>query len=62
MNDSKQKQADDVEKFETFVENVDFYFEAGLMVLTRHYLLKRGFCCKSGCRHCPYGYPQDVSE
>ena len=36
-------------------EGVDFYFnEEGLMVLTREFLLKRGFCCHSGCLHCPY--------
>lgn len=37
-----------------FVEGVDFYFENGLMVLTAEFLRKRGYCCKSGCRHCPY--------
>ncbi|MEQ1605332.1 MAG: DUF5522 domain-containing protein [Pyrinomonadaceae bacterium] len=42
------------EKAETFVEGRDFYFEAGLMVLTRRYLANRGFCCGSDCRHCPY--------
>lgn len=35
-------------------EGVDYYFEAGLMVLTEHFLLKRGFCCGNGCRHCPF--------
>lgn len=39
-----------------FAESRDFYFENGLMVLTRHFLLARGYCCESGCRHCPYGY------
>jgi hypothetical protein len=34
---------------------VDYYFEAGLMVLTSEFLLKRGYCCERGCRHCPYG-------
>lgn len=32
----------------------DFYFENGLMVFTEHFHLKRGHCCGSGCRHCPY--------
>ena len=27
---------------------------SGLMVLTAGYLARRGFCCESGCRHCPY--------
>lgn len=33
-----------------------YYMENGLIVFTAAYLLKRGHCCKSGCRHCPYGY------
>ncbi|MCX6351576.1 MAG: DUF5522 domain-containing protein [Bacteroidetes bacterium] len=33
----------------------DYYFtEDGLMVFTAQYHLRRGFCCGSGCRHCPY--------
>jgi hypothetical protein len=27
-----------------------------LMVFTAAYHLKRGSCCKSDCRHCPYGF------
>jgi len=26
------------------------------MVFKAAYHLKRGSCCKSGCRHCPYGF------
>jgi hypothetical protein len=36
------------------LEGIDFYLENGLMVFTGEYLLKRGYCCDSGCRHCPY--------
>jgi len=32
----------------------DWYFENGLLVYTAAYHLKRGSCCGSGCRHCPY--------
>ncbi|MDX5339042.1 MAG: DUF5522 domain-containing protein [Cyclobacteriaceae bacterium] len=33
----------------------DYYFnESGLMVFTEKYHLKRGHCCGSGCKHCPY--------
>ena len=32
----------------------DFYFEGGLMVFTAAHHLRRGFCCQSGCRHCPF--------
>ncbi len=34
----------------------DFYFTPeGYVVWTEAYHLKRGYCCQSGCRHCPYG-------
>ncbi|MBI4041315.1 MAG: hypothetical protein HY390_05570 [Deltaproteobacteria bacterium] len=37
----------------------DFYYnKEGLMVFTRSYHLRRGYCCKSGCLHCPYGFRQ----
>jgi Family of unknown function (DUF5522) len=43
------------QKADKFVEGVDYYFDDdGLMVLTGHFLLKRGYCCGNGCRHCPY--------
>ena len=41
------------------IENEDYYFENGLMVLTSRYLLRRGYCCEQGCRHCPYGFTDD---
>ena len=47
---------------QTLVEGLDFYFEKGLMVLTRHYLLNRGYCCKNKCRHCPYGYTEGLEK
>jgi hypothetical protein len=37
------------------LEPEDYYIENGLMVFTAAYHLKRGYCCGSGCRHCPYG-------
>ena len=38
-------------------EGTDYYFnDRGLMVLTEHYLRHRGYCCGSGCTHCPYHY------
>ncbi len=39
----------------------DFYFENGLMVMTESYHLKRGICCGSRCRHCPFNY-ENVKE
>ncbi len=44
----KRKQLDE--------ETPDYYLENGLMVFTEAYHLKRGYCCRSGCRHCPYGF------
>jgi len=32
----------------------DYYLENGLLVMTRWFLLRRGYCCENGCRHCPY--------
>ena len=40
-------------------EGIDYYVENGLFVFTAAFLLKRGYCCESGCRHCPYGYSSD---
>ncbi|MCY7348181.1 MAG: DUF5522 domain-containing protein [Pyrinomonadaceae bacterium] len=37
-----------------FIEGVDYYFTDDLMILTEVFLLKRGYCCGNGCRHCPY--------
>ncbi len=36
------------------VEDEDFYREGDFIVFTRLYHLRRGYCCGSGCRHCPY--------
>ncbi|MBO0721274.1 MAG: hypothetical protein J2P31_18870 [Blastocatellia bacterium] len=36
------------------VEGEDYYLENGLLVFTAAYHLKRGYCCHSNCRHCPY--------
>ena len=32
----------------------DFYYENGFKVMTEKYHLKRGYCCDSNCKHCPY--------
>jgi iron complex transport system substrate-binding protein len=38
----------------SFVEDRDYYNDAGAVVFTGSYLQRRGYCCDSGCRHCPY--------
>lgn len=41
----------------------DYYTtEEGYIVFTERYHLKRGYCCKSGCRHCPYGYDKKTGR
>ncbi|HVK66069.1 MAG TPA: DUF5522 domain-containing protein [Polyangium sp.] len=42
-------------KFSQLLEGEDFYKEAQKVVFTSVYHLKRGYCCHSKCRHCPYG-------
>ncbi|NYF79291.1 DUF5522 domain-containing protein [Granulicella arctica] len=32
----------------------DFYYEGPYLVFTAAYHRKRGYCCNSNCRHCPY--------
>ena len=39
------------------IEEEDYYLnENGLLVFTKKFLLERGYCCGSGCKHCPYDY------
>lgn len=44
------------------VEGEDYYFEGAFVVFTEQYHLRRGYCCESGCRHCPYGFKQEARE
>ena len=45
------------------LEEGDFYLsEEGYKVFTEQYHLKRGYCCESGCRHCPYGYDKKTNR
>jgi hypothetical protein len=39
----------------------EFYYDGPYIVFTEAYHLRRGWCCQSGCRHCPYGF-QKLSE
>ena len=41
------------------VEGEDYYVERGMLVFTAAYHLRRGWCCGSGCRHCPYGVTEE---
>ena len=37
------------------LEPGDAYQEGPYVVFTAQYHLRRGYCCNSACRHCPYG-------
>jgi len=41
----------------------DYYInENGMMVFTAAYHLRRGTCCGSGCKHCPYPVAKEESH
>ena len=37
-------------------EDEFYYSPEGYVVFTEKHHLKRGYCCKNGCKHCPYGF------
>jgi len=37
-------------------EGIDYTIEKGRWIFTAAFLLRRGYCCESGCRNCPYGF------
>lgn len=44
-------------------EETEYYFnEEGLLVFTEFYHLKRGFCCKNKCKHCPWKYGREKNN
>ena len=47
---------------QVLVEGEDFYREGAFVVFTARYHLRRGHCCESGCRHCPYRAASDVRD
>jgi hypothetical protein len=57
MKSAKRDTNSSEEKVETRREELgpeDFYYEGPYLVFTAAYHLKRGYCCNSDCRHCPY--------
>lgn len=46
------------------VEGVDYVWDGNRMVLTREFLLSRGYCCNARCRNCPYraAPPENLKE
>jgi len=47
----------------TKLSEEDYYVsEEGFIIFTEAYHLKRGYCCKSNCKHCPFGYNVNTGE
>jgi hypothetical protein len=44
------------------VEGEDYVMEGPYMVFTAAYHLKRGYCCESGCRNCPWREKEEESD
>lgn len=40
----------------------DFYMDGPYLVFTAVHHLKRGYCCNSDCRHCPYKDPSETVD
>lgn len=55
---SAEQEGGNGERFKRMgLEPEDFYLSPeGYVIFTERYHLKRGHCCESGCRHCPYGF------
>ena len=54
MDDSAEDVGSPTRDEEQLQAGLDYYLENGLFVFTAAFLRKRGYCCESGCRHCPY--------
>lgn len=55
MNQKEQPTTNIAKK--TLVEGEHYYInESGNWVFTEIYHKLRGYCCKNGCKHCPYGF------
>lgn len=48
--------ATNLPKTANLIEGIDYYIENGNYVFKAFFHLKRGSCCKNGCRHCPYDF------
>lgn len=56
-DDNKIRNDKNLPSKKDLVQGEDYYInEKGNWVFTSQYDIKRGYCCNSGCKHCPYGY------
>lgn len=60
MDDLKRRSTPDSSEIDLTAKKMpqlsddEYYIENGFYVFTEKYLKRRGYCCDSGCRHCPY--------
>ncbi len=49
--------------FKKELDASEFYLSPeGYIIYTEKYHLKRGYCCKNGCKHCPFGYNKKTGK
>ncbi|MEX0995649.1 MAG: DUF5522 domain-containing protein [Flavobacteriaceae bacterium] len=63
MKESKKNNSkENTENKPELLGDGDYYLTPeGYKCFTEQYHLKRGYCCQSGCRHCPYGYDKKTN-
>ncbi|MFT5621151.1 MAG: hypothetical protein ACI9QR_001484 [Flavobacteriaceae bacterium] len=55
LNETFQ-QIDEEDALADLEEGKHYYIESAYVVFTEYFHISRGYCCKSNCRHCAYGY------
>lgn len=49
--------------FKKELDPSEFYLSPeGYIIYTEIHHLKRGYCCKNGCKHCPFGYNKKTGK
>jgi hypothetical protein len=49
--------------FKKELDPSEFYLSPeGYIIFTEQYHLKRGYCCKNGCKHCPFGFNKKTGK
>jgi len=41
---------------DNLIDGLDYTMQSGYMVFSKWFFLKRGSCCKNGCKNCPYSF------
>jgi hypothetical protein len=63
VNPFKKNKKEVPENKTPLFDDGDYYFTPeGYKCFTEQYHLKRGYCCQSGCRHCPYGFDKKTGS